>query len=72
MFTEKLIGVHCTHGLNRSGFLVCRYMIEEMGKPPLDAIAGKTQTIRPLKENVLIWKDKLIQEIFELSTKTSF
>lgn len=37
---DKLIGVHCTHGLNRSGFLMCRYMIEEMKMSPLDAIAG--------------------------------
>lgn len=21
---DKLIGVHCTHGLNRTGYLVCR------------------------------------------------
>ena len=25
---EKLIGVHCTHGLNRTGYMICRYMIE--------------------------------------------
>jgi atypical dual specificity phosphatase len=23
-FTEKLIGVHCTHGLNRTGYLIVR------------------------------------------------
>lgn len=22
--TDKLIGVHCTHGLNRTGYLICR------------------------------------------------
>jgi hypothetical protein len=27
LFTEKLIGVHCTHGLNRTGFFVCAYMV---------------------------------------------
>ena len=26
---DKLIGVHCTHGLNRTGYLVCRYFIQE-------------------------------------------
>lgn len=36
---EKLIGVHCTHGLNRSGYLVCRYMIQHLGIPPDQAIA---------------------------------
>ncbi|XP_068213460.1 uncharacterized protein [Palaemon carinicauda] len=36
---KKLIGVHCTHGLNRSGYLVCRYMIEHLGVPPDQAIS---------------------------------
>lgn len=40
---DKLIGVHCTHGLNRTGFLMCRYMIEEMKMSPLDAIAGMSR-----------------------------
>jgi len=35
---EKLVGVHCTHGLNRSGYLICRYMIEKLGHEPNDAI----------------------------------
>uniref|UniRef100_W5UCX4 RNA/RNP complex-1-interacting phosphatase n=1 Tax=Ictalurus punctatus TaxID=7998 RepID=W5UCX4_ICTPU len=35
---DKLIGVHCTHGLNRSGYLVCRYMIDVDGVEPHDAI----------------------------------
>ncbi|XP_052888354.1 RNA/RNP complex-1-interacting phosphatase homolog [Anopheles moucheti] len=34
----KLIGVHCTHGLNRTGYLVCAYMILELGYNPMDAI----------------------------------
>ncbi|BAE72431.1 Protein tyrosine phosphatase 1 [Hyphantria cunea nucleopolyhedrovirus] len=34
-----LIGVHCTHGVNRSGYLVCRYMIDKLGVAPSDAIA---------------------------------
>jgi len=32
------IGVHCTHGLNRTGYLVCRYMIEILGWDPDKAI----------------------------------
>lgn len=43
-FSDKLIGVHCTHGLNRSGFMICRYMIEEMKIPPIDAISGEATT----------------------------
>lgn len=34
---DKLIGVHCTHGLNRTGYLVCRYLIDVDG---LDAAAA--------------------------------
>ncbi|KAH9514494.1 RNA/RNP complex-1-interacting phosphatase [Bulinus truncatus] len=34
-----LIGVHCTHGVNRTGYLICRYMIEEMNMEPDDAIS---------------------------------
>ncbi|XP_071448287.1 RNA/RNP complex-1-interacting phosphatase isoform X2 [Hetaerina americana] len=34
----KLVGVHCTHGINRTGYLVCRYLIECRGFQPEDAI----------------------------------
>lgn len=37
---DMLIGVHCTHGLNRTGYLVCRYMIEKLGMEPETAIAA--------------------------------
>ncbi|XP_014747572.1 PREDICTED: RNA/RNP complex-1-interacting phosphatase [Sturnus vulgaris] len=35
---DKLIGVHCTHGLNRTGYLVCRYLIDVEGMDPNAAI----------------------------------
>uniref|UniRef100_A0A182N2B3 Uncharacterized protein n=1 Tax=Anopheles dirus TaxID=7168 RepID=A0A182N2B3_9DIPT len=35
----KLIGVHCTHGLNRTGYLVCAYMILQLGYRPDEAIS---------------------------------
>lgn len=35
----KLVGVHCTHGLNRTGYLICRYMIEVDGYTAADAIS---------------------------------
>ncbi|CAB3402389.1 unnamed protein product [Caenorhabditis bovis] len=28
---DALIGVHCTHGINRSGYLICRFLIERLG-----------------------------------------
>uniref|UniRef100_A0A8C8LME5 RNA/RNP complex-1-interacting phosphatase n=1 Tax=Oncorhynchus tshawytscha TaxID=74940 RepID=A0A8C8LME5_ONCTS len=35
---DKLIGVHCTHGLNRTGYLVCRYLIDVDGIDPKEAV----------------------------------
>ncbi|KAJ8388627.1 hypothetical protein AAFF_G00131920 [Aldrovandia affinis] len=35
---DKLIGVHCTHGLNRTGYLVCRYLIDVEGMDPGETI----------------------------------
>ena len=28
---DDLVGVHCTHGINRSGYLICRYLIQQLG-----------------------------------------
>ncbi len=28
-FPTQIIGVHCTHGFNRSGFLICSYLVEK-------------------------------------------
>lgn len=36
---DALIGVHCTHGLNRTGFFVCRWMVDRLKLDPEDAIA---------------------------------
>ncbi|XP_056288327.1 RNA/RNP complex-1-interacting phosphatase [Pseudoliparis swirei] len=35
---DKLVGVHCTHGLNRTGYLVCRYLIDVDGMDPQAAL----------------------------------
>ncbi|KAM9841901.1 RNA/RNP complex-1-interacting phosphatase [Aulostomus maculatus] len=35
---DKLIGVHCTHGLNRTGYLICRYLIDVDGMDPGEAV----------------------------------
>ncbi|XP_009464645.1 PREDICTED: RNA/RNP complex-1-interacting phosphatase [Nipponia nippon] len=34
----KLIGVHCTNGINRTGYLICRYLIDVEGWDPEAAI----------------------------------
>ncbi|XP_017049535.1 RNA/RNP complex-1-interacting phosphatase isoform X2 [Drosophila ficusphila] len=35
---DKLIGVHCTHGVNRTGYLICYFMISVMKTSPEEAI----------------------------------
>uniref|UniRef100_UPI00398EB0BB RNA/RNP complex-1-interacting phosphatase-like isoform X1 n=1 Tax=Pristiophorus japonicus TaxID=55135 RepID=UPI00398EB0BB len=35
---DKIIGVHCTSGVNRTGYLVCRYLIDVEGMEPEAAI----------------------------------
>ncbi|ANF29775.1 ORF-127 [Catopsilia pomona nucleopolyhedrovirus] len=32
------IGVHCTHGVNRSGYMVCRYMMKKLKCAPQEAV----------------------------------
>ncbi|XP_062912834.1 RNA/RNP complex-1-interacting phosphatase-like [Mobula hypostoma] len=38
MDNDKLVGVHCTHGVNRTGYLICRYLIDVDGMDPREAI----------------------------------
>ncbi|XP_018414178.1 PREDICTED: mRNA-capping enzyme-like [Nanorana parkeri] len=37
---DKLIGVHCTTGINRTGYLICRYLIDVDGWRPLQALTA--------------------------------
>lgn len=40
-FVGKIIVVHCTHGVNRTGFMVCRYMMERLRLTADAAVASK-------------------------------
>ncbi|VDN10639.1 unnamed protein product [Dibothriocephalus latus] len=33
-----IIAVHCTHGINRTGYLICRYLIDQLDWAPEDAV----------------------------------
>lgn len=39
-FLDNIIGVHCTNGVNRSGYLICRYLIDSLGWSSHDALNG--------------------------------
>ena len=67
---EAMIGVHCTHGLNRTGYLICRYLIEKLGWDPERAIRefrdcrghpierqNYLQSLRTLRSNLNIEED---------------
>ncbi|XP_071959543.1 mRNA-capping enzyme-like isoform X2 [Antedon mediterranea] len=57
---DELIGVHCTHGFNRSGFLISAYLVEMMDWS-IDAAVGVFANIRPPG----IYKGHYIVELFE-------
>jgi atypical dual specificity phosphatase len=37
---DKYIGVHCAHGINRTGYMICSYLITVLKKTPQQAIAA--------------------------------
>ena len=38
MNNNKIILIHCTHGVNRTGFMICQYLIKQENKSPTEAI----------------------------------
>lgn len=55
----EIIGVHCTHGFNRTGFLVISYLVEIDGSS-VDAALAEFATVRPPG----IYKDDYIKELY--------
>ncbi|EJW79222.1 hypothetical protein WUBG_09869, partial [Wuchereria bancrofti] len=41
---DMMIGVHCTNGVNRSGYLICRFLIDRLGWSSHDAIDAFERT----------------------------
>ncbi|CBY20922.1 unnamed protein product [Oikopleura dioica] len=54
----ELCGVHCAHGVNRTGYFVCRYLIDVLGMSAGDAIALFQE-----KRGHKIEKDELINAL---------
>ncbi|XP_064412309.1 mRNA-capping enzyme isoform X2 [Latimeria chalumnae] len=55
----ELIGVHCTHGFNRTGFLICAYLVEKMDWSIEAAVATFAQARPPG-----IYKADYLKELF--------
>lgn len=51
-----VVGVHCTHGFNRTGFLICTYLIETFDWSPEAAVAEFARARPPG-----IYKEEYIQ-----------
>ncbi|OCT69967.1 uncharacterized protein dusp11.2.S [Xenopus laevis] len=56
---DKLIGVHCTTGINRTGYLICRYLIDVDGWDPETAVNAFAQTRGHPLEGVVYTGDLL-------------
>ncbi|TKS76287.1 mRNA-capping enzyme [Collichthys lucidus] len=56
---QELIGVHCTHGFNRTGFLICAYLVEKMDWSIEAAVAAFSQARAPG-----IYKGDYLKELF--------
>ncbi|XP_073483022.1 mRNA-capping enzyme [Aquarana catesbeiana] len=57
---DELIGVHCTHGFNRTGFLICAYLVEKMDWSIEAAVATFAQARPPG-----IYKADYLKELFQ-------
>eukprot|EP00124_Ichthyophonus_hoferi_P001248 Ihof_evm15s60 gene=Ihof_evmTU15s60 len=57
---DKYIGVHCTHGFNRTGYLICMYQVEKMDIGIEDAVFFFSEA-RPYG----IYKPEYLKELFE-------
>jgi len=54
-----IIGVHCTHGFNRTGFLICAYLVEHLSWS-VEAAIGAFANSRPPG----IYKEDYLKELF--------
>ncbi|KAH0793244.1 mRNA-capping enzyme [Histomonas meleagridis] len=58
---SDVVGIHCTHGYNRTGFIIVRYLVEEAGYDLIEALNIFKQSRPPG-----IYKPDYIQKLFEI------
>ncbi len=46
---NEYIGIHCTHGKNRTGYMIVNYMSKEKGVEVEEAIAAFERSRHPMK-----------------------
>lgn len=57
---DEVVGIHCTHGFNRTGYIIVRYLVDEMHMDLVDAL----QTFRDHRSPGIYKKD-YIQNLFD-------
>ncbi|XP_041980185.1 RNA/RNP complex-1-interacting phosphatase isoform X2 [Aricia agestis] len=57
---DRVVGVHCTHGLNRTGYMVCRYMRDRLTIPAKEAIK-RFELARGYKMERRVYIDDILQ-----------
>ncbi|XP_048509603.1 RNA/RNP complex-1-interacting phosphatase isoform X2 [Athalia rosae] len=68
---DELIGVHCTHGVNRTGYFICRYLIQQLGWENQDAITAFQEARGyPLERDVYLNDLKITPKGAKLDTKS--
>ncbi|OHT07603.1 mRNA capping enzyme, C-terminal domain containing protein [Tritrichomonas foetus] len=59
--TNDIIGIHCTHGFNRTGFIIVRYLIENYNMSLIEALTTFRKARPPG-----IYKADYVQRLFEI------
>lgn len=57
--SDSLIGVHCTHGLNRTGYFICKYMTDKLRINPQTALDSFEEARGHRMERQLLIQDIL-------------
>lgn len=57
---NQYIGIHCTHGFNRTGFIICSYLVECCNRYVGDAIADFAAS----RQNG-IYRENVIEELYQ-------
>ncbi|XP_046749442.1 probable tyrosine-protein phosphatase F54C8.4 [Diprion similis] len=67
---DELIGVHCTHGVNRTGYFICRYLIQQLGWENQAAMTAFQEARgHPVERDIYINDLKTIPKGKKLDTK---
>lgn len=65
----ELIGVHCTHGVNRTGYLICRYFIQQLGWGIQDSLKAFGEARgHPLERDIYLTSLKDVQRSGKIDT----